>query len=336
MATRLKPIAHDERLSLVEHLDELRTRILICIAALAVVGGICLWQDDRILEIVNKPLVEAQGDKPCDETRDPLEQSACWQVAQKKVNQRIAATAQSLAESASDEPALRAQAKALSTAAQAAAEASPRGSPRRPVTLGVGEPLTATLLVAGYAALLLTLPLLLYQLYAFVLPAFSPTERQVAVPLMFMVPFLFYAGVIFAYYLVLPAAVDFLQNFNDDSFDVLLQARDYYKFSVMVLAAMGALFQMPIVILAITRMGILTPKQLRQNRRYAILVIAIVAALLPGGDPVTMLLIMLPILVLYEGSILLAALLDRRDARRAAAPEADDTDTELAPYDSDD
>src|SRR5215211_6574998 len=321
MATRLKPIAHDERLSLVEHLDELRTRILICIAVFVVVGGICLWQDDRILKIVN----------------EPLEQSACWQQAQKLVNERIAATARSLADSASDEPALREQAQALSAAATAAAEASPRGSPRRPVTLGVGEPLTATLLVAGYAALLLSLPLLLYQLYAFVLPAFSPSERQVAVPLMVMVPFLFYAGVVFAYYLVLPAAVNFLQNFNDDSFDVLLQARDYYKFSILVLAVMGLLFQLPIVILAITRMGILSPAQLRQHRRYAILIIAIVAALLPGGDPVTMLLMMFPILFLYEGSILLASLLDRRAARARAREEAeaaDATDAELTTTDS--
>jgi sec-independent protein translocase protein TatC len=202
------------------------------------------------------------------------------------------------------------------------------------VTLGVGEPLTATLTVAGYAALLIALPLLLYQLYAFVLPAFSPTERQVAVPLMLMVPFLFYAGVVFAYFLVLPAAVNFLQNFNDDSFDVLLQARDYYKFSILVLGVMGLLFQLPIVILAVTRMGILTPAQLRKHRRYAILIIAILAALLPGGDPVTMLLMMLPILVLYEGSILLAALLDRRAARAAAREEAESA--ELTPSDPDD
>jgi sec-independent protein translocase protein TatC len=334
MATRLKPIAHDERLSLVEHLDELRTRIIICVLAFTVVAGICLWQDDRILNIVNEPLENAQSSKPCDETRDPLEQTACWQAAQKLVNERIASTAQSLARSASDEPALREQAEALSRAAAAAAEASPRGSPRRPVTLGVGEPLTATLTVAGYAALLISLPLLLYQLYAFVLPAFSPTERQVAVPLMLMVPFLFYAGVVFAYFVVLPAAVDFLQNFNDDSFDVLLQARDYYKFSILVLGVMGLLFQLPIVILAITRMGILTPAQLRKNRRYAILIIAILAALLPGGDPVTMLLMMLPILVLYEGSILLAALLDRRAARAAAREEAESA--ELTPLDPDD
>jgi sec-independent protein translocase protein TatC len=336
MATRLKPIAHDERLSLVEHLDELRTRILICVAAFVVVAGICLWQDDRILKIVNEPLVEAQNNKPCDETRDPLEQSACWQQAQKAVNERLAAAARSLADSASDEPELRTQAEALSRAAADAAAASPRSDPRRPVTLGVGEPLTATLLVAGYAALLISLPLLLYQLYAFVLPAFSPTERRVAMPLMVMVPFLFYAGVVFAYFLVLPAAVDFLQNFNDDSFDVLLQARDYYKFSILVLGVMGLFFQLPVLILAVTRMGILTPAQLRKNRRYAILIIAIVAALLPGGDPVTMLLMMFPILFLYEGSILLASLLDRRAARARAREEAEAADAELTHIDSDD
>ena len=324
MATRLKPIGHEERLSLVEHLDELRTRVIICVVTFAVVAGFCLWQDDTILRIVNEPLAQTANAKPCDDTRDPLEQADCWQQAQKRVNERIAETAGALARSAGDDAALRAQAEDLGRAAAAAAKATPRGSPKRPVTLGVGEPLTATLVVAGYAALLISLPLLLYQLYAFVLPAFSPTERQVALPLMVMVPFLFISGVVFAYFLVLPAAVDFLQNFNDDNYDVLLQAREYYKFAVLVLGGMGLLFQLPVLILAVTRMGILTTTQLRKNRRYAILVIAIVAALLPGGDPVTMLLMMFPILFLYEGSILLASLLDRRAARARAREEAAD------------
>lgn len=337
MATRLKPIAHDERLSLVEHLDELRTRVLICIAALVVVGGICLWQEDVILDTVNRPLADVQNKKPCDQTRDPLELSDCWQQAQKRVNERIAATAQALATSAAEEPGLRREAEELSDAARTAAAITPSRAEKLPVTLGVGEPLMATLIVAGYAALLLTLPLLLYQAYAFVLPAFSPTERQVAVPLMLMVPFLFYAGVVFAYFIVLPAAVDFLQNFNDDNYDVLLQARDYNKFAILVMGVMGLLFQLPILILAITRMGILTPRQLRKHRRYAILIIAILAALLPGGDPVTMILMMVPILLLYEGSILLASLLDRRAARARAREDADQAaDTELIPFDSDD
>jgi sec-independent protein translocase protein TatC len=92
-----------------------------------------------------------------------------------------------------------------------------------------------------------------------------------------------------------------------------------------------------VLILAITRMGILTPRQLRKHRRYAILIIAILAALLPGGDPYTMLLMMIPILFLYEGSILLASLLDRRAARARARDEADEAnDAELTTFDSDD
>jgi sec-independent protein translocase protein TatC len=339
MATKLKPIAHEDRLSIVEHLDELRTRIIICVLSFVVVAGICLWQDDRILEIVNRPLVEAQSGKPCDQTRDPLEQADCALQAQTRVNAEIAATAQALARAAADDPALRKQAEELERVASAAVATAPIGTSKRPVTLGVGEPLTATLVAAGYAALLLTLPLLLYQAYAFVLPAFSRTEREVALPLMVMVPFLFYAGVVFAYFLVLPAAVDFLQNFNDENYDVLLQARDYNKFAIMVMGGMGLLFQLPVLILAVTRMGILTTGQLRKQRRYAILVIAIVAALLPGGDPVTMMLMMIPILFLYEGSILLASLLDRRAARARAAEEAAAaaaTSTELTPSDPDD
>jgi sec-independent protein translocase protein TatC len=335
MATRLKPIGHDDRLSIVEHPDELRTRVIICVIAFVVAFGVCLWQEDFILRTVNDPLAEVAHKKPCDETRDPLEQAECLRQAQKRVNERIAELSRSLSASAGDDAALREQAAALEAAAAEAVALTPQATPKLPVTLGVGEPLTATLIAAGYAALLLVLPLLLYQGYAFVLPAFSPKERQVALPLMVMVPFLFYAGVVFAYFLVLPAAVDFLQNFNDDNYDVLLQARDYNKFAIMVMAVMGLLFQLPVGILAVTRTGILTVAQLRKHRRYAILIIAILAALLPGGDPVTMLLMMIPVLVLYEGSILLASLLDRR-AERARAREESAASTELDDPDPDD
>jgi sec-independent protein translocase protein TatC len=338
MATRLKPIGHDERLSIVEHLDELRTRIIICVVTFVVVGGLCFWQDDLILDTINRPLAKTTFAKACDETRDPFEQSNCWQQAQRRLNEQIAESAGALARTAATDLTLRAQAQELARVARAAAAATPRASPKRPVTLGVGEPFTATLTVAAYAALLISLPLLLYQLYAFVLPAFSPTERQVALPLMVLVPFLFAAGVVFAYYVVLPAAVNFLQNFNDENYDILLQARDYYRFAIMVLAAMGLLFQMPIVILAVTRMGILTTRQLRRHRRYAILVIAVIAMLMPGQDPVTMLSMMLPMIVLYEGSILLASLLDRRAARARAREQADDgsaTSAELSHLETD-
>ncbi len=193
--------------------------------------------------------------------------------------------------------------------------------------------------MAGYAALLLTLPLLLYQAYAFVLPAFSPNERKVALPLMIMVPFLFYAGVVFAYFLVLPAAVDFLQNFNDDNYDVLLQARDYNKFAIMVLARDGAAVPAPGADPRDHADGDPDPAPARASTGATRSSSSpIVAALLPGGDPVTMILMMIPILFLYEGSILLARVLDRRAARARAARgggRAADTST-LDPVPTDD
>ena len=319
MATALRPIAHEDRLSLVEHLDELRTRIVICLVAFIAAFALCFWQNDAILEIMDRPLEQSAISKGSD---DPLERTATFQQAQKQLYLEWALLSREMARSEELSPALQARWAEMSRLSEATAEAAPAATGRRPVTLGVGEPFTATFRVVGYAALLLSLPLLLYQAYAFILPAFSPREREVALPLMALVPFLFAGGVVFAYYFILPNAIDFLQNFNDDNYDILLQARDYYKFSIMVLMVMGVLFQVPIGILAITRVGIVTPRQLRKNRRYAILVIAILAMLLPGQDPVTMLLMMAPLLVLFEGSILLAALLDRRAERAAAREEA--------------
>jgi sec-independent protein translocase protein TatC len=334
MATALRPIHHEDRLSLVEHLDELRTRLIICIAFFLVAFAVCFWQNDRILDVLDRPL---QKSAFTNNSEDPLERSALFQQSLKKLSLQLSVLSRQMARSDNVDPGVQAEWLALSRQAATTAAAAPKATARRPVTLGVGEPFTVTFKVVSYAALLLALPFLLYQAYAFVLPAFSPRERQIALPLMAMVPFLFIAGVVFAYYMVLPNAIKFLQNFNDDNFDILLQARDYYKFSIMVLAAMGLLFQVPIGILAVTRVGIVTPRQLRKNRRYAILVIAIVAMVLPGQDPVTMLLLMAPLVVLFEGSILLAALVDRRAARARAREEAelDVSDDDDLPHDHD-
>ena len=342
MATALRAVRHEDQLTLVEHLDELRTRLIVCVATLVVAFAVCAWQNDVILDIVNVPL-EQTAFKDDDgggsgRSQDPFEQTATFQqqtkafaLASQASYLRLAARARS--------PVDATQFRQLAAEARALANAVPPRQAKRPVTLGVGEPFTQTVKLAGYAALLLALPLILYQLYAFILPAFSPREKQVAVPLMAAVPFLFIGGVVFAYYLVLPSAVDFLQNFNDDEYDILLQAKDYYKFAISVLIAMGLAFQVPIGLLAITRVGIVSVRQLRSWRRYAIVVIAALAALLPGQDPVTMLLIMVPMLLLYEGSILIASGLDRRSdkaAAREAAEMAAVDDPELFPLDPDD
>jgi sec-independent protein translocase protein TatC len=321
MATTLRPIRPEDRLSLVEHLDELRKRLILCVVVFAACFGVCLWQGDAILDIVNRPLERTAFKNDKKESKDPFERTAAFQAQLRRSAMASAANFDSLARAAEDS-ATRRNYQELATQYRVLARSVPPREARRPVTLGVGEPFTATVRVAAYAALLIALPILLYQAYAFVLPAFSRQERRVALPLMTMVPFLFIAGVVFAYFMILPNAIDFLQNFNDDNFDILLQAKDYYRFAIMLMIVMGVCFQVPVGILAFTRLGIISVAQLRRSRRYTIIGIAVVAMLLPGQDPVTMLSLMAPLYVLFEGSILLASLIDRR-ANRAA----DDSDS---------
>jgi len=242
-----RPVGHEDRLTLVEHLDELRTRIVIAVFAFVAALILCFWQNHLLLRIIN----------------DPLPHDA------------------------------------------------------KPITLSPTEPFTTTLTVSAYAAILISLPVILYQLYAFVLPAFSPTEKKVALPLLLMVPFLFVAGAVFAYFVIVPAALKFLLNFNDTQFNTQIRARDYYSFVLLTLLSAGIVFQVPVGILGLSRLGIVTPAKLKHNRRYAYLGCAVVAAALPGVDPVSMLIEMVPLVLLYELSILLAVFFGRPSADAA-------------------
>jgi sec-independent protein translocase protein TatC len=311
MATALRPIKHDDRLSLVEHLDELRTRMIICGVTLAVAFGVCFWQNHLLLHILNKPLQETTNAVT---SGGRLSQTARQAALQRRALQQLGGAVNTLAEGAERLPPVqRAQFEAQLRAYNRTVALLPSTIPKRqPVTLGVGEPFTTTLTTAFWFALIFSLPIILYQIYAFVLPAFSPRERRVALPLMAMIPILFIAGVLFAYFLVLPPAIGFLQHFNDQSFDVLVQARDYYKFELLTIVMVGLIFQVPIGMVALNRAGILSAAKLRRTWRYAVVIIAVVAALLPGVDPVTTLLEMIPLLALYLLSILLLTWLDRR------------------------
>ncbi len=237
MARRVRAVSHEDRLTLVEHLDELRSRIVVCLIVFGVALALCFWQNHLLLEIASGPLP-------------------------------------------SDHEEL--------------------------LTFGVTEPFTTTVTVSTYGAIILSLPILLYQLYAYVLPAFSDRERRVVLPVLLAAPLLFLTGIAFAYFVVMPAAVNFLLGFNDAQFNIQVRARDYYSFFSMTMLAGGVVFQMPLAILAVTRLGIVSVDQLRSNRRYAYLGIAVLAAALPGVDPVSMLIEMVPLLALYELSILLA------------------------------
>jgi sec-independent protein translocase protein TatC len=224
-------------MALVDHLDELRARLVVCLAVFGVALALCFWQNHLLLEIASAPL--------------PTN------------HQKL-------------------------------------------ITFGVAEPFTTTFTVSAYAAIILAPPFVLYQLYAFILPAFSKQQQRAIVPLLMMIPALFIAGVAFGYFLVLPAAAKFLLNFNDSQFNVQVQAKQYYSFFAMTVLACGIVFQVPVGILSVTRLGIVKVEQLTKNRRYAYLACAVVAAALPGVDPISMLLETAPLIILYEFSIVLA------------------------------
>jgi sec-independent protein translocase protein TatC len=314
MASTLRPVAHDDRLSLVEHLTELRVRIVICLAAFVAATALCMVFNQTVLDVLNKPLVETVDAG----NRDPIQQGAGFDQEIAKVLADNAAVFRALA-AREDDSGARQALIAGAEENERVAKLAPEISARKPVTLGVSEPFMQTLKVAAYAGLLISLPIILFQVYAFVLPAFSPREKQIALPAMLVVPILFIGGVVFGYFTVVPRAIEFLQNFNTDAFDVLIQAQPYYRFVLMLLIAMGLLFQIPVALVAVTRVGIVSTDQLRHNRRYAILAIAVAAMLLPGQDPITMGMMMAPMYVLFEASILFSWLLDRRAGR--AAPE---------------
>jgi sec-independent protein translocase protein TatC len=239
----IKRIAYDEQAPLVDHLGELRSRIVASLGAFVVALGLCFWQNHLLLDFLREPI----GGKQL-------------------------------------------------------------------LTIGVAEPFTTTLTISAYAALLLTLPVLLYQVYAFTIPALAPGQQRSARFLALLVPVLFIAGTAFAFYVVVPAALQFLLHFNADQFNTELRAKEYYSFVTLTTLAVGAVFQVPIGILAITRLGIVSVEKLRSVRRYAYVACAALAAALPGVDPVSMLLETVPLIALYELSLVLARAFGRSSA----------------------
>jgi sec-independent protein translocase protein TatC len=305
-----RSVAHHDELSTVGHLDELRTRLIASLVVIAVAFGFCFWQNHRLLHVINRPLAH-QTQEQVRAGHGPL--GATYAVAQ---NARDVAVQLRAVAGVLDGPRLSpAERAALATVQRrlgrdiARLSAPPQGD--RPVTLGIGEPFTTTVTISLVFALILALPFVLHQAYAFLIPALEPGERRRVVPLVAAIPFLFAAGVLFGYFVVLPAAVHFFQNFNSSEFNVLVQANQYYKFAATTLLAMGFLFQVPVGIVAVTRAGLITADRLRRNRRYAVLACGLVAAVLPG-DAVTLLLETVPLYLLFEVGVLIASLLERR------------------------
>jgi sec-independent protein translocase protein TatC len=246
---RPRRLRHGEEASLVEHLDELRSRLLISLGALAVGFAVSFAFHERLIRWLSEPLPD---DKQL-------------------------------------------------------------------TTFGVAEPFTTSIKVSMYAAIALALPVLLWQFWSFFAPAFEEhTQRVVAVFVGFATG-LFVIGLLFSYYIVLPKALGFLIDYDSELYNVQIRASYYFSFVSLGLLVMALLFQLPIFVLALVRLGMLSSATLRRNRRYGIVLVVILAAALPTVDPVSLMFEALPLIALFEASIWLSVLMERRWQRSSEA-----------------
>jgi sec-independent protein translocase protein TatC len=243
-------LRHGEEATLVEHLDELRTRIFVSLGALVFGFVVAFVFHRRILDWLNAPL--------------PPER-------------------------------------------------------RRPITLSPAEPFLTSIKVSLLAGLAIALPIILWQLWSFLAPAVEERSERTVLMFVLFATALLIAGVSFGYWVVLPKAISFLTNWDEEQFVIQLRARDYYGFVMTVLLAVGLVFQLPIFMLALVRLGVVSTNTLRSNRRLGYFIVAVIAVLLPGIDPVTTTLQAVPLVILYEASIWLSVLVERRAARAEPA-----------------
>jgi sec-independent protein translocase protein TatC len=243
MSVLPRRLRHGEEASLVEHLGELRARLMIALIALAVGFGVAYGFHGRILHWLNRPLPD---------------------------------------------------------------------NLQKPVTFSPIEPFATSIMVSLWAGLLLALPIVLWQLWAFLAPAFDERrQRSVLVPVAFATV-LGIGGVLFGYFVILTPAIHFLTNYDSSYYNIQIRARDYYRFVSFVLLGVALAFEVPIFVLALVRLRIISAAQLRHTWRMGIFVMTVIGVILPGIDPVTTILSVIPLVVLYVLSIGLATFLEPR------------------------
>jgi sec-independent protein translocase protein TatC len=236
-------LRHGEEATLVEHLGELRTRLIISLIALAAGFGVAYGFHGRLLHWLNRPLP------------DNLD---------------------------------------------------------KPVTFSPIEPFATSIMVSLWAGLLLALPIVLWQLWAFLAPALEERrQRSVLVPVAFATV-LGLGGVLFGYFVILNPAIHFLTNYDSSYYNIQIRARDYYRFVSFVLLGVAVAFEVPVFVLALVRLRILNAAQLRHTWRLGVFVMTVIGVILPGVDPVSTLLSVIPLVVLYVLSIGLATFLEPR------------------------
>ena len=180
------------------------------------------------------------------------------------------------------------------------------------IAVEVASPFFAPVKLAVFVAVVVAMPWLLYQLWAFVAPGLYQRERRLAMPLLASALVLFYAGCAFAYFLVLPAVFGFLASVTPAGVAMMTDINAYLDFVLVIFLAFGASFELPVALVILVLLGWVTPKQLREWRGYAIVGIFVVAAVITPPDVISQLLLAIPMVVLYEAGILAAAALARK------------------------
>jgi sec-independent protein translocase protein TatC len=183
---------------------------------------------------------------------------------------------------------------------------------RHPITLGVAEPFLTSVMVSIYAGFVVALPLILWQVWSFFAPAIQEHTQRVVAGFVVFAAALLAGGIAFGYWIALPAAVHFLTNYDNSLYNIQIRARDYYSFAALVLLAMAVVFELPIFILGLVRLHIVTAKKLRTSWRVGIVAVTALAVALPGVDPVTTMIELVPLLILYFLTVALAAVFERR------------------------
>jgi sec-independent protein translocase protein TatC len=171
--------------------------------------------------------------------------------------------------------------------------------------------------VAIFAGILLASPVVFYQIWRFVAPALYRSERRYVVPFVFISTVFFFMGAGFSYFQIFPYGFKFFIGFSDETIRPMITLKEYLKFSTRLLLAFGLVFEMPIIISFMAKIGIVTPAFLRKQRKYAILLMVLLAAILTPPDVVTQLMMAGPMYILYELSILSAMVFGRRKSKSA-------------------
>ncbi|WP_051663290.1 twin-arginine translocase subunit TatC [Alicyclobacillus macrosporangiidus] len=182
-----------------------------------------------------------------------------------------------------------------------------------------GEVITVYLSIAGIVAVGLTLPFALYQLWKFVAPGLTPVERRYTLRLLPITLVMFILGVLFAWFVIFPTILHFLLRIAAEHFSVMLRAGSYFGFLTNICLPFGFIFELPIVVVFLTRIGVISPQLLRRVRRYAYLVIVILGVLISPPELISHLSVVVPMILLYEASIALSVIAKRRRDKAASA-----------------